>query len=263
MSTASKNVKIILRDTFHELRFIRPEAMNTLSLEMIKDFDQALADIATMNPRCVLLTAEGKNFMAGGDLGYLKAAGNNAPHEARTVIKALNRLFIRLIEFPCPTVIATQGAIAGAGISLTLACDWVISANNSRFIFAYDQIAASPDGGLTWLLPRAIGIKQAIHLMLSTDPVTASEAERLGIIAETVEDDELTKAAEQVANRIAKGATLAYSATRKLFLNSYDRDFPTQLDAELDSFCALAGTRDFKEAITAFFERKKPEFHGR
>lgn len=257
------NLVLDRREPFHELRFVRPDTMNTLSLEMIEELDEALGDVASQSPRCLLLTADGRNFMAGGDLGYLREAGEESPAEARKVIEALNRMFKRLTALPCPIVLAAQGAVAGAGISLVLACDWAIAANDSRFVFAYDKIATTPDGGLTWMLPRSIGLRHAMRLALSAQPVDASEALRLGILAEIVPGGELQQSAEATAARLAAGPTLAYSATRRLMLEAFDRSFDDHLDAELESFCDLAATRDFRGAVEAFFQRKQPVYEGR
>lgn len=259
----TKGVRLVRHEIFHEVRFVRPDTMNTLTLDAINELERMLAEIETERSRCVLFTAEGRNFMAGGDLDYLKKAGDNSPQEARAVIAALNGLFLRLLTFPCPTVIAMQGAVAGAGISLLLACDWAIAADNCRFVFAYEKIATTPDGGLTWTLPRAIGFKQAVRIALSAEPLLAEEAFRLGILADIASAGELQQAGEAAATRLAKGPTLAYAATRNLMLESHSSDLESHLGAELESFCDHAATADFRGAVDAFFERRQPEFHGR
>lgn len=151
-------------DGVHELRFDRAEAMNTLTLPVVAEFDQALGTAAAKGARALLITAAGRSFMAGGDLGYLTRAGDSAPAQAAQLIDAHNHAVLKLVALDCPTVVAMQGAVAGDGLSLMLACDLAIAAQDARFIFAYDRIAATPDGGVSWTLPRAVGLRQALPL---------------------------------------------------------------------------------------------------
>ena len=109
-------LSLLARDDFVELRFTRPEALNTLTLASIESFAEALTEVEWRQPRCLLLTAEGRSFMAGGDLTYLAKAGDAAPAQAATVIDALNVAMLRLVRLSCPTVVAVQGAVAGAGL---------------------------------------------------------------------------------------------------------------------------------------------------
>jgi 2-(1,2-epoxy-1,2-dihydrophenyl)acetyl-CoA isomerase len=113
------------------------------------------------------------------------------------------------------------------------------------------------------MLPRAVGIKQALRIALSSKPLIAEEVFQLGLLAKLVPAGEVQQAGEAAATRLAGGPTLAYSATRKLMLDSFDRDFKSHLDAELTSFCRQAATSDFHGAVKAFFDRRKPEFRGR
>ena len=256
-------LSLLARDGFVELRFTRPEALNTLTLASIERFAEALAEVESRRPRCLLLTAEGRSFMAGGDLTYLAEAGDAAPAQAARVIDALNGAMLRLMRLPCPTVVAVQGAVAGAGLSLTLACDLAIGADDVRFVFAYDKIAATPDGGLTWMLPRVLGLRRALATALLAQPIEAEQALALGLLSEVVARDALDEAAQCAARKLARGPTLAYAATRQLMLEGFERPFEAQLEAERQSFCAQAGTADFRGAVEAFFARREPEHHGR
>lgn len=258
----SDALSLIRHGGFDEIRFARPAELNTLTLGVIQSLDDALAEVAARRPRCLLVTAEGRAFMAGGDLRYLVEAGERAPAEARIVIDALNSAMLRLNALPCPSVIAVQGAVAGAGISLVLACDLAIGASSAKFVFAYDKIAATPDGGMTWSLPRAVGLRHAMRISLSGKPVEADEALALGILSDLVPPEDLQQVAETVAERLAAGPTKAIVATRHLMQDGNGRTLADQLDAERDSFCALAGTRDFRGAVEAFFARRQPEYRG-
>lgn len=256
-------VRHITHDGFHELRFNRPEALNTLTLEVVIEFDSLLKVVAAQSARALLITGEGKNFMAGGDLTYLMEAGEKAPAEAFKVIDALNGAMLRLAELDCPTVIAVQGAVAGAGLSLMLNCDIAIAEEDARFVFAYDRIAASPDGGLSWTLPRVVGLRRALEIAVSGEPVAAARALELGLVTTIVTADSLRPQAEAVTERLAAGPSRALAATRRLMLDGQVRNFADQLIAERDSFCERAATEDFHEAVTAFFARRKPVYQGR
>ena len=257
-----KGIELRRHGDLVELRFDRPEALNTLTLAVIERFAEALERAEQLRPRCLLISGEGRNFMAGGDLSYLQEAGDAAPAEAARVIDALNGAMMRLAQMACPTLIAVQGAVAGAGFSLTLACDVAIAADNARFVFAYDRIAATPDGGLSWALPRAVGLRRALAIALSGEPLTADTALSLGLVTQVVALDALASTAHDVASRLAGGPTLAFAATRRLMREGLDRPLQDQLTAERDSFCAQASTRDFRGAVAAFFARSQPEFNG-
>jgi 2-(1,2-epoxy-1,2-dihydrophenyl)acetyl-CoA isomerase len=170
---------------------------------------------------------------------------------------------LRLTGLDCPTVIAVQGAGAGAGLSLLLACDLALAADDARFVFAYDRIATTPDGGLSWTLPRAVGLRRAMSIALSGESVGASRALEFGLVCEVVPAALLQERAGELAGRIARGPSRAHAATRRLMLGGQDRGFAEQLVAERDSFCHQAGSEDFRGAIEAFFERRKPEYRGR
>jgi len=252
-----------VHEGWRELRFDRPAAMNTLTLPVILAVEEALDEVAAAKARCLLITAEGKNFMAGGDLSYLREAGDRAPREAEAVIDALNRVMLRLTGLDCPTVIAVQGAVAGAGLSLVLACDLALAADNARFVFTYDRIAATPDGGLSWTLPRAVGLRRAMAIALSGEPIGASRAMEIGLLSEVAPAGLLQDRARELACRLATGPSQAYAAIRRLMLDGQDRGFADHLAAERESFCLRAGSEDFRGAIETFFERRKPEYRGR
>jgi 2-(1,2-epoxy-1,2-dihydrophenyl)acetyl-CoA isomerase len=255
-------IKLIHRGDVVELRFNRPEALNTLTLKVINAFAGALIETEKSQPRCLLITGEGRNFMAGGDLAYLEEAGDNAPVEAAKVIDALNIAMKQLARMPCPTLIAVQGAVAGAGFSLTLACDMAIAADNARFVFAYDKIGATPDGGLSWNLPRAVGMRRALAIAMSGEPISGESALSLGLVAQVVAHDAFEKIAQDMAVRLAQGPTLAYVATRQLMLDGLDRNYEDHLTAERESFSGQAATLDFRAAVEAFFARQQPQYKG-
>lgn len=259
----TEDLRLIHHDGFDELRFNRPAELNTLTISVIRSLDRALIGVEARKPRCLLMTAEGKSFIAGGDLKYLAKAGEYAKDEARIVIEALNCAMLRLVSLPCPTVIAVQGAVAGAGLSLVLACDLAIGAASARFVYAYDKIAVTPDGGLTWMLPRAIGMRRAMRVAMSGAPVEAREALDLGILSAVVPANELQDAGEAAAQKLASGPTKAFVATRRLMHEGQGRSFPVQLEAECDSFCAQTETEDFRGAVEAFFARRQPEYQGK
>ncbi len=162
---------------------------------MIEELDGLLAQIDDAPDICaVLLHGEGRAFMAGGDLDYLRVA-EDAPAAAGATIRSLNKTILRLTRLSKPTVACAHGVVAGAGLSILLACDVAVAAQDCRFVYAYDAIAAVPDGGLSHFLPRTIGLGRALKFAFLGGYLTASEAESFGLVAMTAPAPELLRSA--------------------------------------------------------------------
>lgn len=235
------------------IAFSRVEALNALTLDMIEEFDGLLAQIdGAPDIRAVLLRGEGRAFMAGGDLDYLRAA-EDAPAAAGATIRSLNRTILRLTRLSKPTVACVHGVVAGAGLSIALACDVAVAAQDCRFVYAYDAIAAVPDGGLSHFLPRAVGLGRALKFAFLKGELTASEAESFGLVAMTVPALELLHRGAAVAERLSGRNREALVRTRRLLRENFDRALEDQLEQERTAFMACAGTAAFQTAIEEFF----------
>jgi 2-(1,2-epoxy-1,2-dihydrophenyl)acetyl-CoA isomerase len=168
----------------------------------------------------------------------------------------------RLMRMRKPLVTLVNGPAAGAGFSLALIGDIVIAGQAANFTAAYGRVGLSPDGGLSWLLPRLIGMRKAQDMIITNRRIDAAEAERIGLVTRVVGDEELTSEGAKQAASLATGATGAIGAARALLLASYDGPLEGQLELETRSLSAMGGTPEFREGVAAFHERRKPDFQG-
>ncbi|MGB3830474.1 MAG: enoyl-CoA hydratase-related protein [Mesorhizobium sp.] len=246
-----------------EIRFNRPERLNVLDVETARGFrdavDRALDDEAV---RVILVTAQGKAFVAGGDLGYFRVTDDKRA-AAADLIDPIHSALKRLSRSPKISLASLKGAVAGGGMSIALNLDLAVAADDCRFNLAYAAIGASPDCGGSWALPRLVGLRKALEIALLGETIGAEEARRLGLVSRVVSAAELDGETTALATRLAKGAPIAAGHIKDLLRSSLDRTFEAQLDAEAESFAACASTRDFSDAVEAFFEKRKPQFHGR
>jgi 2-(1,2-epoxy-1,2-dihydrophenyl)acetyl-CoA isomerase len=248
-----------------EIRLNRPELLNAVDRETIAGLAAAAADAAEdPTARVVLLCGEGTHFCAGGDItmfGELLRLPPEERHKAlyRTV-DALHPLLVRLRHTPKPVLAAVQGAAAGFGLSLVLAADLAIAAEDAVFACGYIHLGTSPDGGMTALLPASVGLKRAAELMLLGERFDAARALGLGIVNRLVAADRLMAEAEALAARLAAGPSEAYARTKALIQASLGDAFDAQLRREAENFAACAATDDFVEGVRAFLEKRHPAF---
>lgn len=246
-----------------EIRFNRPERLNVLDRETAQGFrdavDRALGDDTI---RVIVVAAEGRAFVAGGDLAYFRAAEDKRA-AAFDLIDPVHAALKRLARSPKISVASLKGAVAGGGMSIALNLDLAIAADNCRFNLAYAAIGASPDCGGSWALPRLVGLRKAMEIALLGDTLGADDALRLSLVNRVVPADSLAAETEALARRLAQGAPIAAGQTKSLLRASFDQTFEAQLDAEAESFARCALTQDFSGAVEAFLEKRKPRFHGR
>ncbi len=255
------------RDGVTTLTFNRPEARNALSLEMRAALRDALHD-AEMDPsvRCVLLRGSGGHFMAGGDVKSMAEALKQSPEAIRKQfllrIHDLHPIMFSMRRMPKPIVASVEGAAAGAGVSIALACDLAIASEDAFFTLAYVNLGTSPDGSASFHLPRTVGIKKAMEIALLGDRFDAATAERMGLINFVVPSGDLASETEKLVRRLASGPTHAYGNTKRLLYRSLENAFEAQLQMEAEMFADCAARQDYREGVTAFVEKRKPVFTG-
>jgi 2-(1,2-epoxy-1,2-dihydrophenyl)acetyl-CoA isomerase len=246
----------------------RPEARNALSLEMRSLLCDTLHDVEQDDTvRCVVLRGAGDHFMAGGDVKGFAASVDQSPEEIRKQfvlrVHDLHPIMFAMRRMPKPIIASVQGAAAGAGVSMALSCDLVIADEDAFFTLAYCRLGASPDGSATFHLPRTVGIKKAMEMALLGERFTARQAADLGMINFVAPKGKLAEETTKLATRLANGPTHAYGNTKRLLYRSMESDFEAQLQAEGESLADCAAREDFREGVTAFVEKRKPEFTGR
>jgi len=243
----------------------RPERLNALTAAMHADLRAALDACADDDGvKVVVLTGEGRAFSSGQDLTEdlpRDAAGriDLGPPLARDY----NPLVRRLAHYPKPTIAALNGPAVGASMNIALACDLVVAARAATLQEAFARIALVPDAGGTWILPRLVGPKRALALMLTADPIPADEAERLGLVYKVFDDDAFRTETAALAARLAQGPALAYRLTKRAVRESLDNGLDAQLDLEAALQREAGFSDDFAEGVAAFREKRPPRFSGR
>ncbi len=243
------------------LRLNRPDALNAINVPMAQALLAAVQTIAAdPSVRAVVITGNGKGFMAGGDLATLRA---DPVKGAADLLEPLNAAVALLGQINEPVIAQVHGVAAGAGLSLMLQADFVLAAEGTRLNLAYINLGTSCDVGASWALPRLVGQRRALEIALLGESFSASDAERMGLIYRVLPAAELEAAVLQLAQRLAAGPTVAYGHMRRLMRSSFDNDLPTQLAAEAAAFAQCARTSDLPEGIEAFFTKRPAVFQGR
>ncbi len=243
------------------IRFYRPQALNAIDREMAAAFAQACEQVhGDSGVRAVLLSGEGRAFMAGGDIGAMRADPARAAEE---LIAGMHGGIRLLAGMAAPVVCAVQGAVAGGGLGLMLACDLALAAEGTRFSVAYPAIGASCDCSTSWSLVQVLGLRKAMELALLGDKVDAAQALQLGLVNRVVAAEQLDAEALALVQRLAQGPTQAFGSMKKLLRGAARRSLDEQLDAEAAGFIACCGTEDFREGTDAFAEKRAAQFRGR
>lgn len=260
----SSPILVSVDDGIAHIRFNRPEALNAVNVEMAEQLRAAVQRLqAAGGVRVVVLSGEGRAFMAGGDLQAFHADLAHADDTAHAIIGPLHEALALLAEGDAPVIASLHGAVAGAGMSLALGADLAIAADNIKLNMAYARIGASIDGGGSWHLPRLVGLRQAMEIALLCDSIDAPGALALGLVNKVVPAAELQAQTLALAGRLSQGPTQAFGRTRRLLQASFQRTLAEHLHAELDAFAAGARTQDFGEGLEAFFAKRAPRFTGR
>jgi len=252
------------KDGLARITLNRPDDANALNLQMGRELmEVAIACDEDASVRAVLMSATGRMFCAGGDLASFKDAGDGMGALLKELTTYLHAALSRFARMRAPLVAAVGGAAAGAGFSIVCAADLVVCGESAKFAMAYTGAGLSPDGSSTYSLPRLIGARRTLELMLLNRRLTAAEALDWGIVNEVVPDDQLAERSTALATQLAQGPTEAFAMTKKLVLASASESFETQMELEARGIAAMSRTADAREGIAAFFDKRPATFTGR
>jgi len=240
----------------------RPEHSNTLNLQMAMDLLAAAMACARNDAvRAVVLTGAGRNFSFGGDLRAMPARELSLDGHIRELTTYLHAAISHFMRMDAPVIAAVNGTAAGAGVGLVAMADLALCARSSTFNLAYTSVGLTPDAGTTFLLPRVVGHKRAMELLLLNRALDAAEALEWGLVNEVVDDAGLLGRAVELAERLAHGPGSAFGVTKRLIAHSLG-GLESQMVLESEAIAAQACGADATEGIGAFLEKRKPRFPG-
>lgn len=258
---SAPSVQVETRGSVALVTLNRPDSANTVNLQLAMDLLAAALTCSRNNAvRAVVLTGAGRNFCFGGDLRAIASEGVDGGY-LRELTGYLHSAISHFVRMDPPVIAAVNGTAAGAGVGLAAMADLVICGKGSKFNLAYTNAGLTPDAGTSFLLPRVIGARRAMELLLLNRPLLASQALDWGLVNEVVDDNELLERAFKLAEQLANGATGAYGQTKRLVAHSLGA-FESHMTLESETIASQAATVDGIEGIRAFLEKRKPEFSG-
>lgn len=253
-------LEIRRRGAVLEVRLTRPDRLNAVTADGLDDLADLLEEAAEdPDVRVVVLSGEGRAFCSGADLGEedLDDAGPGT-----ATVLAANRVVRALREMPQPTIAAVHGPAAGVGVSLALGCDLLVASDTAYFFLVFTNVGLMPDGGATALVPASLGRSRAMQLALVPERVPAETARDWGIVHRVVPAGDLDRAVSELVDRLLAGAPRAYAATKRAINDATLSGLEAAMQAEVSGQADLLERQDFREAVAAFAEKRKPVFTG-
>lgn len=253
----------ILKDTRDSILYItlnRPDSLNAFNTEMLMELQSAFKEAEDTSVRCVVLTGAGKGFSSGQDL-------KDFEKEKKTFKEALekkyNPLIKQIMTLPKPVICGINGVAAGAGLSLALACDFRIAVESAQLIEVFINVGLVPDSGSTFTLPRIAGLAKAFQMCTTAERISGREAKKLGLVNVVVQTSEVLGAAlDKYAKKFAKAPTKSLGMIKKLLINSFSMTLDEILSAESEMQDIAGNSKDYKEGVNSFLEKRKPVFRG-
>lgn len=240
------------------IRLNRPDELNAVTMEMLDELTATFARAVADGARAVLLTGAGRAFCAGASL-----KGNRAGDPGDRLRNHYNPLQQAMADLPVPIVSAINGPAAGAGAAIALGGDIVVAARSSYLLLAFANIGLVPDAGATWLIAKAAGRAKVLEMALLGEKLPAEQALEAGLVTRVVEDDALFDTAMDYARRLAAKPTIALGLIRKQVKAALAGTLEETLEIEAQHQSIAGATHDFREGVTAFLEKRKPEFKGK
>lgn len=258
----SDSIELKIENKIAFLTLNRPEVFNSFNREMALSMQEILDNCANnSNVRAIVISGNGKAFCAGQDLKEVTDPDLN-PGFRKILEEHYNPIIQKIRTIEKPIIAAVNGVAAGAGANIALACDIVLASANASFIQAFSKIGLIPDSAGTFFLPRLIGFQKASALMMLGDKVTAVEAEKLGMVYKVISAETFTYEVTKLAETVAEMPTKAIGLTKRLLNQSMTNNLEEQLALESDLQIEASSSDDYNEGVTAFVEKRKPEFKG-
>lgn len=243
----------------------RPESANGMNLELLRALHEVLLLVhGDGRVRAVLITGEGKNFCAGGDVHTFFSKGEALPDYIRVVTSALQGVASLLIRLNPPVVTAVQGfAAGGGGMGLVCSSDFVLAAESAKFLAGATRVAMVPDAGVSVTLTQLVGLRKATEILMLNPVITAAEALDMGLITRVVPEEQLQAEALALAQQLSKGAPVALANTKRLLWSGIGQGVEQAMPEENHAQALLSGTADAREGLAAVIEKRQPQFTGR
>lgn len=259
----SNKVALEIQDSIGWLRFLDEPHLNPMNAEFVQEVKAALSEVRDRDDLKVLLVGGGECFCAGGDLiGMTKQVKGGARSTYR-FLHAVDECVLALYEFPKPTIAVVRGPAVGGGMGIALAADMILAGRSAKFGQVFINVAAAPDSGSSWLLPRRVGMMRAKELIYTGRVFGAEEALELGLVLEIHDDDKLIARAEELAETIAKKPSFAITFGKQLLHRGESSSFADAIALEGTTQSLIMQSNDFHEALTAFSEKRKPVFQDK
>ncbi len=255
------NIEFEINEGVAIITLNRTDVLNSFNFEMADETIDALTYSRDEKIiRAVVLTANGKGFCAGQDLE--EATRENGPNIGKIVEHTYNPIIGLIRNIEKPVICAVNGVAAGAGANIAIACDLTFAAESANFIQSFSNIGLVPDSGGTFFLPRLIGLQRATAMMFLGNKTSAIEAKEIGMIYETVADEQLMQVVLDFAKKLSKRPTKGFGLTKKALNKSFTNSLEEQLGIEKELQVLAAKTHDHQEGIKAFFEKRRPNYTG-
>jgi 2-(1,2-epoxy-1,2-dihydrophenyl)acetyl-CoA isomerase len=263
--TATDHLLVKVSDGVAVLTLNRPDKLNALSQDMVLAGIAALERFASdPSVGCIVVTGAERGFCAGGDVSAMHAAEGPALSFEQKLDRqrASHRFSGLLYSIPKVTIAALNGAAAGAGLGIALACDLRIASDKAKLTTAFSKVGLGGDFGITWPLTRLLGEAKAKELLLLSDVLTADQALQIGLVNRVVPHEQFAAMIKELSNRIAKGPQVSYRYMKENVRLASSQDYPSLLDREALTHLRCAETEDHREGARAFVERREPKFQG-
>ncbi|MGY8638951.1 enoyl-CoA hydratase-related protein [Bradyrhizobium sp. 14AA] len=264
LAVATKSFECSIDDSIAHIVLNQPERGNPIDGEFCREFGLCIAELSERDDvRAVLISARGRLFSVGGDLMSLVKQGDALPRTIKAWTADLHAAIARMVRMRAPVVAAVHDNVAGGSVSLMAAADLVVMAESARISAAFSKIGFSPDSGSTTTVTRRIGVARARRFFLLGETLDAKTALSLGLVDFVVPDSAVQPEAARIAKEFAGGPTEAFGAIKRLFSQTPDRPFESQLEEEAQTLAAISQTVDAREGAKAFVEKRKPVFLGK